>query len=230
MQRVLLLHIYIKHKYWLYKGYLKNCIISFHNMNMIFFQDNIIESEMQVDVKHHRHFVARRGEVLRHIADEYGGVTVSFPRSGVKSDKVTIKGSKDCVEGAKRRIQEIVSDLVSCLGRFGPWTSQSHLVRCLGRLGPMNRSITPGKVSGKVGAMNRSITPVGLQMSLEIIFTANTLNVGRENFTKYLPRLILYLTKFQDVITSRYVQDLPSCYSLWWCKTLWQYETKKLYI
>lgn len=70
---------------------------------------------MNVDPKHHRYFVARRGEVLRQIADEYGGVTVSFPRSGVKSDKVVIKGSKDCVEGAKRRIQEIVTDLVSCV-------------------------------------------------------------------------------------------------------------------
>lgn len=70
---------------------------------------------MQVDGKHHRYFVARRGEVLKHIADEFGGVTVSFPRSGVKSDKVIIKGSKDCVEGAKKRIQEIVEDLVSVI-------------------------------------------------------------------------------------------------------------------
>ncbi|XP_060078333.1 vigilin-like [Ylistrum balloti] len=75
--------------------------------------DNIVEGEMNVDPKHHRHFVARRGEVLRQIAEQYGGVTVSFPRSGVKSDRVVIKGSKDCVEGAKKRIQEIVSDLDS---------------------------------------------------------------------------------------------------------------------
>jgi len=75
--------------------------------------DNIVEAEMDVDPKHHRHFVARRGEVLRVIADEYGGVTVSFPRSGVKSSKVTLKGAKDCVEGAKNRISEIVADLES---------------------------------------------------------------------------------------------------------------------
>ncbi|PYZ99345.1 hypothetical protein A6K26_009755 [Gammaproteobacteria bacterium 2W06] len=66
---------------------------------------------MTVDPKHHRHFVARRGEVLRQIADQYGGVTVSFPRSGVQSDKVTLKGAKECVEGAKNRITEIVNDL-----------------------------------------------------------------------------------------------------------------------
>lgn len=52
------------------------------------FQDNVIEETMTVDAKHHRHFVAKRGEVLRHIGDEFGGVVVSFPRSGVVSDKV----------------------------------------------------------------------------------------------------------------------------------------------
>lgn len=71
-----------------------------------------MESEISVDPKHHRYFVARRGGVLRQIADEYGGVTVSFPRSGVTSDRVVLKGSKDCVEGAKKRILEIVADLV----------------------------------------------------------------------------------------------------------------------
>ena len=44
---------------------------------------------MVVDPKYHRHFVARRGEVLRNIGDEFGGVVVSFPRSGVVSDKVS---------------------------------------------------------------------------------------------------------------------------------------------
>lgn len=43
---------------------------------------------MTVDPKHHRYFVAKRGEVLRNIADEFGGVVVSFPRNGVVGDKV----------------------------------------------------------------------------------------------------------------------------------------------
>uniref|UniRef100_A0A8C2SZY6 Vigilin n=1 Tax=Coturnix japonica TaxID=93934 RepID=A0A8C2SZY6_COTJA len=75
--------------------------------------DNVVEDSMVVDPKHHRHFVIRRGQVLREIADEYGGVMVSFPRSGTQSDKVTLKGAKDCVEAAKKRIQEIIEDLVS---------------------------------------------------------------------------------------------------------------------
>ena len=70
---------------------------------------------MNVDMKHHRHFVATRGKILRNIADEFGGVTISFPRSGVKSEKVVIKGSKDCVEAAKKKIADIVDDLVSCV-------------------------------------------------------------------------------------------------------------------
>ena len=52
--------------------------------------DKIVEETMTVDPKHHRYFVARRGEVLRNIGDKYGGVVVSFPRPGVTSDKVWI--------------------------------------------------------------------------------------------------------------------------------------------
>ena len=84
----------------------------------LFLQDKIEEIHIAVDPKHHRHFVVRRGEVLRQIADDYGGVSVSFPRSGQKSDQVTLKGAKDCVEGAKKRILEIVQDLVSLTFKY----------------------------------------------------------------------------------------------------------------
>ncbi|XP_062853273.1 high density lipoprotein binding protein a [Trichomycterus rosablanca] len=73
--------------------------------------DNVVEDSMTVEIKHHRYFVARRGLVLRDIAEEYGGVMVSFPRTGSQSDRVTLKGAKDCVEAARKRIQEIVEDL-----------------------------------------------------------------------------------------------------------------------
>ena len=82
--------------------------------------DNVVEDCMLVDPKHHRHFVIRRGQVLREIAEEYGGVMVSFPRSGTQSDKVTLKGAKDCVEAAKKRIQEIIEDLVGAQARRTP--------------------------------------------------------------------------------------------------------------
>uniref|UniRef100_A0AAY4E0B0 Vigilin n=1 Tax=Denticeps clupeoides TaxID=299321 RepID=A0AAY4E0B0_9TELE len=75
--------------------------------------DNIVEDQMTVDPKHHRYFVARRGQVLRDLADEYGGVMVSFPRTGTQSERVTLKGAKDCVEAAKKRMLEIIEDLDS---------------------------------------------------------------------------------------------------------------------
>ncbi|KAL2090433.1 hypothetical protein ACEWY4_015139 [Coilia grayii] len=73
--------------------------------------DNVVEEHMVVDPKHHRYFVTRRGQVLREIAEEYGGVMVSFPRTASQSDNVTLKGAKDCVEAAKKRMLEIIEDL-----------------------------------------------------------------------------------------------------------------------
>uniref|UniRef100_A0A7N6AM59 Vigilin n=1 Tax=Anabas testudineus TaxID=64144 RepID=A0A7N6AM59_ANATE len=79
--------------------------------------DDVVEDSMVVDFRHHRHFVCRRGQVLRELAEEYGGVTVSFPRTGANSQRVTLKGAKDCVDAAKKRIQEIIEDLVSYASR-----------------------------------------------------------------------------------------------------------------
>jgi len=64
-----------------------------------------------VDQKYHRHFVARRGQILKDLAEEFGGVMVSFPRPGVDSTMVTIKGPKECVHGAKAKILEMVAEL-----------------------------------------------------------------------------------------------------------------------
>ncbi|CAL8327176.1 unnamed protein product [Lota lota] len=75
--------------------------------------DDVVEDSMAVEPRHHRHFVCRRGQVLRELAEEYGGVAVSFPRTGASSRRVTLKGAKDCVDAAKRRIQEIIEDLES---------------------------------------------------------------------------------------------------------------------
>lgn len=71
-----------------------------------------MEMETTVPLKHHRHFIARRAEVLGQLAEEFGGVMVSFPRAASSSEKVTVKGAKECVEGAIKRINEIIADLV----------------------------------------------------------------------------------------------------------------------
>ncbi|XP_030368983.1 vigilin [Scaptodrosophila lebanonensis] len=73
--------------------------------------DEVTEGEVVVDPKHHKHFVAKRGFILHRISEECGGVMISFPRPGANSDKVTLKGPKECIEAAKQRIAEIVADL-----------------------------------------------------------------------------------------------------------------------
>ena len=40
---------------------------------------------------------------------------VSFPRNGVNSDRVVLKGAKECIEGAKKRILDIVAELDSMI-------------------------------------------------------------------------------------------------------------------
>ncbi|XP_042900399.1 vigilin [Parasteatoda tepidariorum] len=81
--------------------------------NIISELKNTTEDKVRIDPKHHRHFVARRGEVLKQIADEFGGVSVSFPKIGSDSDEVSLKGAKDYIEGAKAKLLEIVQDLDS---------------------------------------------------------------------------------------------------------------------
>lgn len=51
-------------------------------------------------------------QVLHDIAAECGGVIISFPRGTGPSERVVVKGAKDCVELAKQRIAEEVENLV----------------------------------------------------------------------------------------------------------------------
>lgn len=73
--------------------------------------DKVVESEVDVEPQYHRHFVLRRGEILRQISDELGGVAISFPKAGSNSTRVSVKGAPECVEAAKKRILTIVEDL-----------------------------------------------------------------------------------------------------------------------
>lgn len=74
---------------------------------------NLTEVEINIDPKHHRHFFSRRNEVTNKISVECGGVEIVFPRATSKSSLVVLKGSKQCVETAKSRIEAILADLES---------------------------------------------------------------------------------------------------------------------
>jgi len=72
---------------------------------------NIVEVEINIDPKHHRYFTSRRAEALQQIARDCGGVSASFPRAASNSSKVVLKGAKDCIEAAKKRFEEIITDI-----------------------------------------------------------------------------------------------------------------------
>lgn len=104
--------------------------------------NNNTEGEMDVDPKYHKHFVAKRGEVINKISEECGGVTISFPRSTEPdSTRVTLKGPKEGIEAAKQRIVEIVGDLeamvtIECI------IAQRHHRSVMGKRGAKVQAIT----------------------------------------------------------------------------------------
>lgn len=102
--------------------------------------NNITESELSVDPKHHKHFVARRAQVLNDISDEFGGVNISLPKDQ-NSPIIALKGARECVEGAKKRLLEIVADLeamteIKCI------ISQKHHRALLGNKGKNIQELT----------------------------------------------------------------------------------------
>lgn len=104
--------------------------------------NNNTESEMDVDPKYHKHFVAKRGEVINRISEECGGVTISFPRSTeIDSTRVTLKGPKEGIEAAKQRIVEIVGDLESMV-TIECVIAQKHHRSVMGKRGAKVQAIT----------------------------------------------------------------------------------------
>ena len=87
-------------------------------MKIVLFQNENEEIFFDVPTQWHRHFVQRGGKEVREIQANFGGVIVSFPSRQKDSTRVSVKGAKDCVEGAKQRILEVVADLVSAARFF----------------------------------------------------------------------------------------------------------------
>lgn len=103
--------------------------------------DKITEKEMTVDPKFHKYFVARRGEMLKDISDQYGGVTISFPRATETSDRVVIKGAKDCVDGAIHKIREKVEEFEATV-TMNIEIPQQHHRTVMGAQGRQVKNIT----------------------------------------------------------------------------------------
>ncbi|KAL3097476.1 hypothetical protein niasHS_003924 [Heterodera schachtii] len=75
-------------------------------------EDLEAQTQVQIDVdpKHHRHFIIRGAEVLKNIQKEFD-CQISFPKQETGDSLVTIRGRKEFVEGAKTRIEAIVEDM-----------------------------------------------------------------------------------------------------------------------
>ena len=78
----------------------------------MFYVKNYKTTQLDVDPKHHRHFILRGAEVLRDIQSNCGNIQISFPKQETGESIVTLRGHKDHVEAAKKRILAIVEELV----------------------------------------------------------------------------------------------------------------------
>lgn len=72
----------------------------------------MVQEQLEVDPKHHRHFILRSAKVLRDIQNKCGNIQISFPKQETGESTVVLRGHKDHVEAAKKRILAIVEELV----------------------------------------------------------------------------------------------------------------------
>eukprot|EP00081_Caenorhabditis_elegans_P004496 NP_001129807.1 ViGiLN homolog [Caenorhabditis elegans] len=69
-----------------------------------------VDIKITVDPKYYKNFLARGAALVKEIQEQNGGVVISFPKNGTDSSEVSIRGSKQCVEAAKNRIEDVVED------------------------------------------------------------------------------------------------------------------------
>ncbi|GBN52275.1 Vigilin [Araneus ventricosus] len=72
--------------------------------------DNVITLEIMIPAKLHSSLIGTKGRLIRAITEECGGVTIKFPTGGTGSDKVSIRGPKEDVLKAKKRLLEISNE------------------------------------------------------------------------------------------------------------------------
>lgn len=68
-----------------------------------------VTDEITVDSKWHKNFTARRARLINKISEENCDVKISFPKTA--SNQVQLKGPKDAVESAKKKILELVFEM-----------------------------------------------------------------------------------------------------------------------
>lgn len=99
-----------------------------------------ITDEVHVDQKWHKNFTARRAKLINEISDENCNVKISFPKAP-NSDIVTLKGPRDAVEAAKKRITERVFEFENQV-TIEVVIPQMHHVAVIGKGGNNSQKIS----------------------------------------------------------------------------------------
>lgn len=68
---------------------------------------------VEIPQKFHTSMIGAKGHLIREISEECGGVVIRFPNENMQSDKVYLRGPKEEVEKAKKRLREVASDKVN---------------------------------------------------------------------------------------------------------------------
>jgi len=75
-------------------------------------------TETTIDIPHAQHATLQgpKGQILRAVRDECGGVMIRFPAANVQSDKVLLRGPPEDVEKAKSLLLDLANDKVIYTG------------------------------------------------------------------------------------------------------------------
>lgn len=80
---------------------------------IICFQVNIVEETVEIPQKWHTSMIGAKGHLIREISEDCGGVIIRFPNENTQSDKVYLRGPKEEVEKARKRLLEVLNNKVS---------------------------------------------------------------------------------------------------------------------
>ena len=83
---------------------------------------------IEIPQRFHTTIIGAKGNLVQSITDECGGVQIRFPSDKAVSDKVVIRGTKDGVERAKKRLLELANDRVCVLYPKTDWFNTIELL------------------------------------------------------------------------------------------------------
>jgi len=99
-----------------------------------------VTDEVQVDSKWHKNFTAKRAKLITSISNENCSVNISFPKQST-SNSVVLKGPRDAVESAKRKILECVYEFENQV-TIEVQIAQKYHVNLIGKKGATSSEIS----------------------------------------------------------------------------------------